>query len=112
MVALITLDEAKRHLRVDHTDDDADIQEKIEEASDIVLDYCKKTIGTLDPDDPSIVDWDANLPGTVRAALKFLLSELYDDRIAGTENDERHALGYLTPRITALLHRHRDPALA
>ena len=112
MVALVDLDTAKRHLRVEFTDDDVDLQDKIEQASDIVLDYCKKTLGTPVPEDPNVVDWDVNLPGTVKAAVLYIVSELYDDRNAGAENDQRHALGYLTPRVTALLHRHRDPAMA
>jgi hypothetical protein len=109
MNEFLTLADAKRHLRVDHTDDDADIQSKIGEASEIVLDYCKKTVGTLDPEDSSIVDWaEGNLPGAVRAATELVLSKLYDDRNAGRE-DNVVAMGYLTP---ALLHRYRDPALA
>lgn len=113
MAGLINLDVAKQHLRVDHTDDDTDIQRKIDQASAIVLDYIKKTIGAPDPDDPSIVDWTPDtVPGPVAAAIELMLSKLYDDRNAGQENDERVALGYLTPAITALLHRFRDPALA
>jgi hypothetical protein len=113
MVALLTLDVAKQHLRVDHTDDDADIQRKIEQASDIVLDYIKKTVGTVDPEDPSIVDWTSDTaPGPVRAAVELMLSKLYDDRNAGREDNPNVAMGYLTPAITAILHRFRDPAVA
>jgi hypothetical protein len=115
MVAFITLADAKQHLRVDHNDDDADIQLKISEASEIVLNYCKKTIGTPDPSDPSIVDWaEGNLPGNIRAATELMLSKLYDDRAAAQISVlyEQVALGYLPLSVTALLHRYRDPALA
>lgn len=113
MAGLITLQAAKEHLRVEHNEDDIPIQRYADEASAIVLDYIKKRIGTPDPADPSIVDWDeTSVPLPVRAAIELMLSKLYDDRNAGQENDERVALGYLTPAITALLHRYRDPALA
>jgi hypothetical protein len=112
MVALLTLDAAKQHLHVEHTDDDADITRKIGQASEAVIGYCKKTIGMPDADDPSIVDWAPdNLPGEIEAAVSLMLSKLYDDRNAG-KTDNEVAMGYLTKEITSLLHRYRDPALA
>lgn len=113
MVALLTLDAAKQHLRVDHTDDDADIQRKINQASAIILNYIKKTVGPLDPENPSIVDWTADsVPDDIAAAIEIRLSKLYDDRNAGREDNPNIAMGYLTPAETALLHRWRDPAVA
>lgn len=112
VVALITLDVAKQHLRVDHTDDDADIQRKVDEATDHIMGYIKKTIGTPDPDDPSIVDWTPEtVPPRIRSAVCLMLSKLYDDR-AGGKTDNEVAMGYLTKEITSLLHRDRDPAIA
>lgn len=112
MAALLTLDVAKKHLRVDHTDDDDDITRKINQASAIVLDYIKKTIGTPDPNDPSIVDWDdTTVPPPVAAAVEIMLSKLYDDRAAGATDNEV-AMGYLPKTATSILHRYRDPALA
>lgn len=112
MVALLTLDVAKQHLRVDHTDDDVDITRKIDQASAIVLDYIKKTVGTVDPDDPSIVDWTPDtVPAAVQAAVELMLSKLYDDRAAGVTDNEV-AMGYLPKTVTSILHRYRDPALA
>lgn len=113
MAALITLDGAKAHLRVDSTDDDADITSKIDQATDIIMNYIKKTFGTVTPDDPSIVDWDENtVPGTIKAAVEIRLSILYDDRGSATLDNPNVAMGYLTPAETALLHRWRDPAIA
>ena len=51
MVALLTLDVAKKHLRVDHSDDDADITRKIEQASDLILGYLKQSDALWTPDD-------------------------------------------------------------
>jgi hypothetical protein len=99
----ITLDVAKAHLRVDHTDDDADIERRIAHASAIVLDYIKK------PSDWTAID---SVHGAiVEAATLMVLSKLYDDRNIG-EEDSQVALGYLAPEVTAILHRLRDPALA
>jgi hypothetical protein len=112
MAGLITLEVGKAHLRVDHTDDDADITRKIDQASAFVLTYIKKTIGTVDPEDPSIVDWtDETVPPDVAAAVEMMLESFYDDRSAGDVVNEI-ALGYPPPRVAALLHRWRDPALA
>lgn len=102
MAALLTLDVAKRHLRVDHTDDDADITRKIDQASAIVLDYIKQRDAVWTPDD---------VPAPIQAAVEIMLSKLYDDRAAGVTDNEV-AMGYLPKTVTSILHRYRDPALA
>jgi uncharacterized phage protein (predicted DNA packaging) len=115
MTALLTLAVAKRHLRVDHDDDDEDIQDKIEQASAIVLNYIKRTIGTVDPDepDPGIVDWDdTTVPKDIKAGVQMMLEDLYDNRMAGSSDNPNIAMGYLPPRVTAILHRWRDPTMA
>jgi hypothetical protein len=77
MVALLTLDAAKQHLRVTVDDDDGLITRQVEQASAICLNYIKKTIGTPDPDDPSIVDWtDATVPDDIAAAVAMMLGAL------------------------------------
>lgn len=113
MVALLTLDVGKLHLRVDHNDDDADITLKIEQASEIVLSYIKRRGPRPDEATPEPPDWtDETVPPFVQAAVMIMLSKLYDDRKAGTEDNPNIAMGYLPPAVTALLHRERDPALA
>jgi uncharacterized phage protein (predicted DNA packaging) len=102
MVALVSLDAAKRHLRVTVEADDEDIQRKIEQASAIVLDYVKQRYAMWTPD---------SVPKEIEAAVMLMLTSLYDDRDAGSP-DGAVALGYLPPTVTAILHRYRDPALA
>jgi hypothetical protein len=112
MVAFLTLDAAKQHLRVTVDDDDGLITRQVEQASVIVLDYIKKTVGTPDPDDPSIVDWDeTTVPPPVAAAVAMMLGVLYEVRQAGATDNEV-AMGYLPKEVTSMLHRFRDPALA
>lgn len=113
MTALITLDVAKQHLRIRHSDFDEDIQRKSAQATAIILNYIKKTIGTPNPDNPNIVDWtEDTVPDDIAAAICMRLSKLYDDRNAGEEANVNVALGYLTAQETAILHRWRDPAVA
>ena len=112
--ALLSLPAAKRHLRIEpeNTDDDDDISVKIKEASAIVLDYIKAPDRERRDGEGAPKDWtEGTVPDTIRAAVELVLSKLFDDRNAGDEDNEV-AMGYLTPAITAILHRYRDPALA
>lgn len=106
MAALLTLADAKMHLRVTHAFEDAYLTQLCDAASDAVLGYLKRPT----PE----VDWTAStVPPRVKAALLLLLDDLYANRGAdGTTTAPRPADGYLPPRVTALLHRDRDPALA
>ena len=102
MAALVTINEAKRHLRVDFPDDDADIEFRMNAASEIVVDYIKR------PDH----GWtDATAPFLIKAAVLIVLENLYDYR-GGEEPAYAQADGYLTQPVTSILHRYRTPALA
>lgn len=90
---MITLDEAKRHLRVDHTDEDSDITLKLRLAVAIVEDY----IG----ENPS---WTNNAHDLVDAATLLVLGELYTNREAGADP--------LSPTVRTILERLRVPACA
>lgn len=98
MAAIISLDEAKRHLRVDDSDNDEDILAKTEQAIAIIYGYLKKPIPNVDGSPPDEVD------GSAKASILLALTGLYDGRDPATE--------IITPAIVALLMRLRDPALA
>lgn len=111
---LLSLEAAKRHLRIEpeNTDDDEDLKVKIEEASAIVIDYIKAPDRERRTGEGAPESWtELTVPGVIRAAVELVLSKLFDDRNAGDEDNEV-AMGYLTPAVTAILHRYRDPALA
>lgn len=91
---MISLDDAKRHLRVDHTDEDTDIALKLRLAVGIVNDY----IGN---DDAS---WAAASHLVVDAATLLVLGELYANREAGSDP--------LSPTVRVILERTRKPAYA
>jgi hypothetical protein len=96
-MALITLDQAKRHLRMGD-DEDEEIEEKVNEASAIVLDYLKV------PAD----EWAVGaVPYLVQAATKLVLGALMENREGNADGPEP-----LSQAVKDLLHRYRDPALA
>jgi uncharacterized phage protein (predicted DNA packaging) len=103
-MALITLDAAKLHLRLD-TDDHDDLLEEeiIPDVSGIILDYLKMESTAYqttsgEPDD---------VPAAVKAAVKLGVSAMF-------ENPEQLPDGpqVLSQTVKDLLHRLRDPALA
>lgn len=100
---LITLDQAKAHLVIEHDEIDETIEEKVQEASAIVLDYLKRdeaewqnTSG--DPD---------GVPYLVQAATKLVVGALMENR-EGNDNGPQP----LSQAVKDLLHRYRDPAIA
>lgn len=103
---LVTLEEARLHLRSDAEDDDPDLAIKIHAASGAVLNYLKR---------PAFIDEagaviDGTVPFEVKAATLLMLGYLYKDR----DNDEgnEYQQGFLPRPVTALLYPLRDPALA
>jgi hypothetical protein len=98
MAALVSLAQAKEHLRIKTSDDDADVYLKVEQASAIILDYLKSRAG----------DWTADTaPGQVQAATLLMLGHLHENRGDDMEPDPM-----VWQAIERLLMRSRDPALA
>lgn len=115
---LITLEQANDHLRLDlvgdgNSPDDysgdpraAEVGRKIDEATDIVLNYIDSYIQRESP------TWDAStVPPGIRAAILLVLGWIWEHR-GDDETDQAQADGYLTKPVTSLLHRYRDPAMA
>lgn len=74
MATLITLAEAKSHLRVTGDENNADIEAKLQEACDLVL----KHVNT-----GAVAGWSNGtvaVPGNVKSAVKILLTYLYVHR--------------------------------
>lgn len=102
---LVTLKQAQDQLRDYYPANEADIAQKITQASAAVLDYIKNPKGSETWD-------DTTCPANVQAAVLLTVSWLYDDRTAGDNVEGGVAMGYLPQSVTDLLHRFRDPALA
>lgn len=125
---LITLEEAKAHLLMDHDADDADIANKVLEASGAVLSYLKGApIGQPERDEQGAIVKDSNgdvvymqdisglvIRYEVKAAVKLLLGEFYKNREAEQDGDvsAQWGYGYLPRPVVSLLYPLRDPALA
>ena len=98
-MALVSLVQAKQHLRITSYDSDNDVMLKVIQASDIVIDYLKSQA------DPA---WtEDTVPGPVQAAVLLVLAHLHENRGDDMANDER-----LWEAVGRLLMRFRDPALA
>lgn len=103
---IITLQEAKEHLRIDHDAEDADLTLKIEAASRMILEYVKRSESDYDEDSDGILE----VPYTMKMACLIMVGILYRDR-DGTESDKWQQ-GFLPFSVTALIYNLRDPSLA
>ena len=115
MARLVTIDQAARHLLlpIDLTTTPADdpqlldLGDTLDDAQDIILGYLKTWPATwVDPD---------TTPRRIQRAILLQLGELWrfrgdDPQGQGAEQDLE--VGQLSPTITNLLRRDRDPALA
>lgn len=92
---LVDVETAKRHLRITDTANDADVEDKVTQASGIVADYCKRDLSAFAIDGSSADE----LPAPIKSAVLFATQALFD---GGDPLNET---------IKALLHRQRDPAM-
>lgn len=119
MTMLVTILEAKDHLRVDHDADDADLTLKIHAASGAVLNYLKgakilepqrEESGEVAKDEAGEIVYTEDLRFEVKAAVLLMLGYLFKDR--DNDKDREYEQGVLPRPVTALLYPLRDPALA
>lgn len=102
---LVTLDDAKNHLRIDVNDEDWHVALLVEAASDAVLNYLKID-GSQYTDTSGIVD----APYAVQAATLLMVGYLY--RMRDSNEGGEYQQGYLPMPVTALLYPLRSPAIA
>lgn len=119
MSMLITLAQAKEHLRIidlgtGGNPDDNDLILKIEGASESVLDYVRSS----DPDwldtagDP-ILDTNGDpvgIPANVKSATLLMLGYLYREREGDNTVEFEH--GFLPRAVLSMLYPYRLPTLA
>jgi hypothetical protein len=100
-VPLVSLSVAKQHLRITGTADDADVQQKLDDAQEEIL---ARLAAAVDP------AWtETTVPKPIRSAILLLTAALYEVR--GGE-DPAENLRKTWDAIKELLAVHRDPALA
>lgn len=111
MDGLVDLETLRRHLRLPSGGvDDVDLADKLTQAHAIVLEYLGAAVPTGDD------AWtSATVPAVVAAAILRQAADLYrhrgDEETAATAA-ARVADGYLSPKVTALLHRLRRQVVA
>lgn len=113
MVMLVSLVQAREHLRIDTLDEDNDLILKIHAASAAVLNYIRNGADIFtDSTGEPIVDSNGaplGIPYEVQAATLLLLGYLYRQR--DSDEDKEWEMGYLPKPVTALLYVHRVPSL-
>lgn len=109
MATFVTLEQAKRRLRVTSTADDVDLQDLIDQAEAHVVDWCSTT-----PRSKTIAEaWTAEtVPKVVVAAILVQTVEL--DRFRGddAEGPSRQDGEELGVTVRELLRAYHDPVIA
>jgi hypothetical protein len=117
MVMLVSLQQAKDHLRVDSSDEDNDLTLKIHAASAAVLNYIRNGADVFtDSAGEPILDSNDNpigIPYEIQAATLLMIG--YLNRLRD-ENDntligDGFAYGYLPNPVMSLLYPYRVPSL-
>lgn len=113
MVMLVSLQQAKDHLRVDNSAEDNDLTLKIHAASGAVLNYIRNGADTFtDSSGEPILDSNGSplgIPYEVQAATLLMTGFLH--RLRDEDGEGAFEMGYLPKPVTALLYTHRTPAL-
>lgn len=123
-MSYITLADAKRHLAMDHDDDDALIQIYVDAATSAVKNYLKSSYPfererddmgnpVVDSSGDFVYVQDSSgcvIDPAVKAATMILVGHFYKDR--DNNGNAAYDQGYLPKPVTALLYPMRDPSLA
>lgn len=109
MAEIVTLDEAKAHLRIVGSEDDDDLQAKLDVAHELVLDYVKQRRSGMTEWVQTVDAWtDQSAPKVVYGAIARMFGHLA--RFRG--DDEYRGDAQLPAEVRMLLDGKRDPALA
>jgi len=108
MIAFVTLDEAKAHLRIDTDAGDDELQQKIYSASASILDYIQSSRDVLVDDDGEVIEGTNELD-RVKMATLLLVGIL--DRVRNGEEETTYHQGYLPFTVTSLIYSLRKPTI-
>ncbi|PPC63918.1 DNA-packaging protein [Pantoea sp. ICBG 1758] len=108
MIAFVTLDEAKAHLRIDQTAGDDELQQKIYSASAAILDYIQSSRDLLVDDNGAVIEGTNELD-RVKMATLLLIGIL--DRVRNGEEETTYHQGYLPFTVTSLIYSLRKPTI-
>jgi len=108
MIAFVTLEEAKAHLRIDTDAGDDELQQKIYSASASVLDYIQSSRDVIVNDDGDVIEGTNELD-RVKMATLLLVGIL--DRVRNGEEENTYHQGYLPFTVTSLIYSLRKPTI-
>lgn len=91
---ILTVDEVKAHLRIEHDEEDELIESLINKAQAAAEDYCRESF-----DDPDTV------PEPVKLAVLLMVSHYYEDR----DNSDMTIYHTMREAFENLLYPHRLP---
>lgn len=103
-MALVTLEQLKTQLEMDHDESDSFIEELCERASMIVLGYLKLEADAYQEGSPLE---PADVPKHIEAAVLLAGAALFENRDGSPDGPQP-----LSQTVKDLLHRDRDPAMA
>lgn len=92
---IVSLTEAKSHLRVDQSAEDALITLYIEASEDHIKAYLNRSV-------PGIADSPQTVPAAIKAAALLIVGDLYENREGGGEKDIKR-----NPAVDNLLYPYR-----
>jgi len=110
MTMLVTLQQGKDHLEMDHDLSDALITAKIEQASAAVLRYLKSNAMLyVDTSGEPI----GEVPADIQAATLLMLGELFKNREPSNDASvpAQWGYGYLPGQVVSLLYSYRTPTV-
>ncbi len=107
MIELVTLQQAKEHLRIDEDDGDADLTLKIQAGSAAILAYVQGSRDLIVSSNGTLIEGEP-LQRT-RTALLMLLGWL--DRNRGGEEEDKLQQGELPFSVTMLIYDLRRPTI-
>lgn len=93
MAPLVTLQQAKTHLKITDDASNADVAMKLDQASDIVIRYLKSLA------DAGWSDGTVTVPGNVSASTLLVLGDLYEQRPIDWTAIERLLVSYRDPSL-------------
>lgn len=108
MIELVTLEQAKAHLRIDDDYGDDDLMLKIQGGSAAILAYIQGSRALI-VDEAGVVIQNTETLTRVQNALLVLLGLM--DRNRGGEEEEKLKAGYLPLSVTMLIYDLRSPSV-
>lgn len=110
---LVTLEQAKQHLRVDYTQEDEHITLLVHAASGAAMNYLEEGAPFLDSNEEPEMDSNGDIVGVeyaIQAAVLLMVGYLY--RLRDNNEGNEYTYGYLPFPVVSLLYPYRRPALS